>query len=379
MNRLRLTVIALMLLFLCGCRAQLEHEYSSIITHEEQYEVDLYSNALTAENYLGLKNAILSFVETGEDYGVVRIYSYDGDLTSDLANAVYDLTHNDPLVSYAVEYMTYDYAHIVSYYELYFYITFRIDVEILDNIEYCSDISEVEALLERTLLNRSYSAVIRIANYQEFDLEDVLHRLYLNHPELAISEPGYTYTLYPESGIQRILELRISYPYDIMDMLSRAAALEEKVDEISASLSKYSSSTIQIKKISEWIKDHVLYMGEDSQLFTSAHNTLCKEYGNSQGITLSVQLLCDRLSIPCFTVEGTYQGAPWFWNIVYFNSRWHHLDVTTGLINGQSNLQIFYDEEMVDYQWPQDIFPACTDSSSDADVTSDDESSPLLD
>ncbi len=72
---------ALLLLLLCGCSAQLKKEYRSVTPHEEQYEVDQFSDALTAENYLSLKNAILSFVETGETQGTRRAYPYDGIIT----------------------------------------------------------------------------------------------------------------------------------------------------------------------------------------------------------------------------------------------------------------------------------------------------------
>ena len=221
MKHIRFFAMLLSLALLCGCQAQLNREYSSIRRHEEQFEVDQHSDALIAENYVGLKNAILSFVESGTDYGVLRIYSYDGNIVSDLANAVYEVCHNDPLGAFAVDYMTYDYAHIVSYYEIYIYTTFRVPITSIDSIIRCSGTFAVETELETALLERKYQLALRISNYNEFDPAAIIHRLYMEHPELGISEPEIFWTLYPESGVQRILEISIIYPNDAMSMRSR--------------------------------------------------------------------------------------------------------------------------------------------------------------
>ena len=355
------SVLALLCVFLLlsGCEAMLEKEYVSIEPHKEQYYADLYSDALTAGNYTGLRSAILSFIESGTDYGVVRVYSYDGTMSSDLANVVYDVCHNDPLGAYAVEYMTYDYSNIISYYEIYFYITFRVAPKELNSIINCSDIDSAENELEDALLQHKYNTALRISNYQDLDLEALLHRLYLAHPELGISEPTYTWTLYPETGVQRILELRISYPYDLLIMLSRAEDLEEKADEIVSMLSAYSNERLRLRMMYRWIQDHVDYMGEDSRLFRSSYNVLYNGYGGSQGIAMAVQLLCNQLDIPCFTAEGRYRESSWFWNILYYDDAWHHFDAAAGLLQEVRQMPDLYDVDMTDYQWDAEAYPVC--------------------
>ena len=353
--------IALLMVFalFTGCQAQLNREYSSIKRHEEQFEVDQHSDALTAENYLGLKNAILSFVETGEDYGVLRIYEYDGNVVSDLANAVYEVCHNDPLGAYMVDYMTYDYAHIVSYYEVYIYTTFRIAPENLDAIIRCSSSAAVEAELETALLERKYQLALRISNYSELDPEAIMHRIFMAHPELGISEPSVFYQLYPESGIQRIMEVTISYPVDILMMRSRQSNLAEKADELLSMLSVHPQDLQKVQRMYRWFVDHVTYMGEDSALFASAYNALVNEYASSLGVSLAVQLLCDSLDIPCFIVEGSYADAPWHWNMIYLDELWQHIDIARGMIDESRKYQAAFDSDMIAYTWDSTLYPAC--------------------
>lgn len=366
MKPAHIPLLFLLLVCLCGCQAQLEKEYTAVIPHEEQYEADQYSDALTAENYLGLKNAILGFVEAGTDYGVMRIYHYDGDLSTDLANAVYEVCNTDALGAYAVEHMTYDYARIVSYYELYFYITFRVSPSRLSEIRYCSSSAELETELENVLLQyRPYSA-IRIANFQDFSLEEVMHRLFLSHPEMGSSEPTYVCRYYPESGIQRIMELTVQFPYDIMEMQSRQASLAQRADEIVASLERFPTDTLRVERMYRWFMDRVTYIGEDSPLFSSAFNALVNRYGSSMGMALSVQLLCNRLSIPCMIVEGSYQNEPWNWNMVFYDTSWHHIDIAQGLIQSLKTYTARYDDQMDGYDWDAAAYPVCTGSDEDA-------------
>lgn len=362
MKRLRLIFPLLLCLCLCACGSQLDKEYSSISPHVEQYEVDQYSDALTVENYLGLKNAILNFVETGTSYGVVRIYQYDGSLISDLANAAYEVSHTDPLGAYAVDYMTYDYAHIVSYYELYFYITFRVSIDRIDAVTYCSDVRDIEDMLETALLERSMYQAIRIPNFQDFDPTAILHQCFLAHPELGISEPEYAYTFYPDTGIQRILELVIKYPYDALSMQVRQASLEETAAQISTVLNSYSNDAIRLERLYQWILNNVKYMGEESYLFSSAYNALVNEYGSSLGISMAVQLLCQQCDLPCFLVEGYLDGSPWYWNIVYADGKWQHFDAAAGILSEseeQRNYIPLYDEDMTAYAWDTTLYPAC--------------------
>ncbi len=361
MKTVRLLWLLIALLLLCGCHAQLNKEYSSISAHEEQFEVDQHSDALTAENYLGLKNAILSFVQTGSDYGVIRIYTYDGNVVSDLANAVYEVSHNDPLGAYAVDYMTYDYAHIVSYYELYIYTTFRIDTSLIDDLLYCSNTYGVEAELETLLTTLQYYAAIRVSNYQDFDPTAVLHRLFLEHPELGICEPSLSVQIFPSSGIQRIIEFSFSHQHDALTMRSRQESLKQKTAEVIQSLSLYSREDLRVQQLYRWFYDHVTYMGEGSSLFSNAYNALVNEYSNSLGFSMATQLLCNELNIPCFTVEGSYEGSLWYWNMVYYNDQWCHIDIAQGLINDVHVYAPLYDEDMVNYTWPVDEYPACPD------------------
>lgn len=122
--------LAVCCLTLSGCTLT-QLEYQSVVPHDEQYNLDEGSDALVVDNYMGLKNAIFSFVEAGSEYGVIRIYQYENEETWDsatieagLAEAVDEICNTDPLGVYAVDYMTHDCTQIATYYEIHLYITY---------------------------------------------------------------------------------------------------------------------------------------------------------------------------------------------------------------------------------------------------------------
>ena len=94
-----------MLALTTGCASLISREYTTVTPYVEQHTVEENEEALVAENYLSLKNAILSFVEDGMEHGVIRVYDYDGDVEADLAAATYEVSRADPLGAYAVDFL----------------------------------------------------------------------------------------------------------------------------------------------------------------------------------------------------------------------------------------------------------------------------------
>ena len=120
----RLALFLFLLLTLTGCSLAPD-EYLYITPHVDSSSQSNPSDAVVAENYLSLKNAILSMVRTGQTEGIIHVTNYDGSVEEDLAEAAYEVSKLDPLGAYAVDYMTHSCAQIVSYYEIQIDITFR--------------------------------------------------------------------------------------------------------------------------------------------------------------------------------------------------------------------------------------------------------------
>ena len=113
MKRRLAVLLAAAALALSACSAAVPSEYVQVRAHSETAEKPR-SDALTAENYAQLKSVIRSFVEGSVEHGIIRVYSYDGDVEQDLADAARAVWRDDPLGAYAVDYMSYSCSLIVS-------------------------------------------------------------------------------------------------------------------------------------------------------------------------------------------------------------------------------------------------------------------------
>ena len=65
-------------------------------------------------------------------------------------------------------------------------------------------------------------------------------------------------------------------------------------------------------------------------------------------------------------VEGSYQDEPWNWNMVFYDTSWHHIDIAQGLIQSLKTYTARYDDQMDGYDWDAAAYPVCTGSDEDA-------------
>ena len=121
----RLVLLPVLLVLLTGCSALVNSSYLHVSPYTEPVKQESEEGYQTAENYLSLKNALLYFVENGQEQGSIRVYDYSGDLASELPEAVREVTEKDPLGVYAVETMEAESSLIVAYQEIRVDIAFR--------------------------------------------------------------------------------------------------------------------------------------------------------------------------------------------------------------------------------------------------------------
>ena len=119
MKKICMAMLLTAALTLTGCSSILECSYESVRPHTSQYWEDATASVLRAEDYQSLVNGLLMLVSNQTDAGLVRLYGY-ADQTSamrDMDNACAEVTMEDPLGAYLVDYVTYDCAEGTNCYE----------------------------------------------------------------------------------------------------------------------------------------------------------------------------------------------------------------------------------------------------------------------
>ena len=169
MRRQKTRPLALLLslglvLGLAGCGSMLERSYASVTPHTQFSDESDSGSVLRAETYQGLVSALLHLVEQGAEKGELRLYQYSsvtGAAASDVDQACLEVTQEDPLGAYAVDYIKYDVEQTVSYYQINVTLAYNIDPKELKDVISVTGSTAVRQELEellRTSPKRSSSA-----------------------------------------------------------------------------------------------------------------------------------------------------------------------------------------------------------------------------
>ncbi|MCI8526556.1 MAG: transglutaminase domain-containing protein [Oscillospiraceae bacterium] len=358
MKQLRWPALLLALaLVLSGCERFLVSEYTVETPHVEQHAVSGGEDALTAENYLSLKNAILSFVEDGVEEGLIRIYDYSGDVEEDLSAATYEVAKTDPLGAYAVDYMTHDCALIVSYYEVRISIKFRRTPEEIAAIRRVAGAETLGDLLRQTMTEGGESLVVRLSYFSDQDVEGMARRFYEESPAEIMELPRISVAVYPDSGYVRIVEIQLEYDRPAEELLELREAVATNIRAAREYVRYRPTEADKLQLLYTYLQERFAYAPGETT--TPVYSFLCEGIASGEGCAKSLQLICDEMGLECRTVSGNRGGEAHAWNIVCVDGLYRHVDLLRALNGGSELLPLLTDGEMTDYFWDTEAFPAC--------------------
>ena len=344
-------------ILLSGCSALLNREYSYVVPHNmTPTAAEGDPSILRAENYQELVNALIYFVSQGMETGSVRLYSDWEDVEADLDAACLEVDQEDPLGAYAVEYIKYSVASVVTYYEADIQITYRRTKEQIASIVSATGTTAIRNELESALANFSTEQVLRISYFNED--EDYIHTLcqeaFCANPATALDMPDVEVAIYPDSGQQRIVEILLSYHLEPQELERRHATLLQTADNLVQALGPVTGD----EAILAAAKTVLAQGGYLPTGGSTAYHALLEGGADSQGLALAQALLCQELGIPCQVVPGKLNGEPYFWTVVSTQSGWRHLDITH-MDPAQSPFLV--DEQMAaaGFTWDAASVPRC--------------------
>lgn len=354
-----------MAMLLCGCGSLLKKEYVTVVPHTEQYEAVEDTDILTVENFAGLKNAILSFVEAGMEYGVIRVSNYDGDVTEDVAAAAYEVARNDPLGAYAIDYLTHDYSRIVSYYELHFYITYRRNMEDIQSIRRVYNDTEAREEIEKLLAEGADIAALRYSYYTGTDFAELVGRILDQEPELDLGSPQVTVGLYPDSGVQRIAELQFDYDIPHDELMEARQKLTSRIQEIADSISDSAADELKAYRLfrrltgsARVIDPYIEDADTDGTFSETAYGALVQGEASSRGFAMAYLALCKSMKLECQLVCGRRNGYEHYWNIIRLGESYYHVDTCSAAEYAYGGF-LLKDEDMANYRWDREQYPVC--------------------
>ena len=325
----RLVLCVILILCLCGCGFLKGTTYVVVEPHDDQTEISMDSDVTTVSSYLSLKNAILTMIEEGVKDGAIRAEAYRGSLAADLDQAVDEVLNHSPLGAFAVDHMTYDYSKIVSYYEIHINISFRRSLDEIRSVIYVNDINALRGKLQEAMSTYEATLLLRLGDYQPFDLRDEITDIYLEHPEFALENPETTMEVYPETGTQRILEIRFTYRNLPENLMEHKQDLQKQVEQLSTIYGSASTDMTNAKRLYTRLgRDAALVpdMEYDSMFTNSAYGALVENYATCYGFAQAYTLLLHACDIDCKVIAGAKDGAEHYWCLARIDGEYYYVD-----------------------------------------------------
>ena len=356
MSRRLIVPLLALLCLLSGCSAWRNDDYLSLSPHSTATTQTASPDAVTVENYLGLKNAILGFIREGQANGTIRVTNYDGDVESDLSEAAYEVSKLDPLGAYAVDYMTHDLVRIVSYYEIHISITFRRTAEEIAAIEPVSTEAQLQSKLHEAIDRCDRRLTVRMSNYQAPDIQAMVDAYCAENPGTVIEKPTLTVSAYPDTGTVRVLEIDFGYTETPQALSEKAEAVGESVDAAAEYIRYRDSDRGKAELLFTYLMERFTYEAGEST--TPLYDALCSGVATPLGLSQAWQLICDQAGVECYTVSGLKDGESYTWNIISADGYFRHVDLCRCVLE-RGTLVLESDGEMSGYYWDQEEYPAC--------------------
>lgn len=365
----RILALALCLsLLLTGCEAMLHGEYLAVEPHSMLSAAEDDSSVIRVENYQELVSGILSLVSACQEQGVIQLSNYNTrDVEADLTAACLEVSHEDPLGAYAVDYIKHEFSRILTYYQATITIGYRRTLEQIRSVVPVTGSSAIRSEVQGALAQFQPEAVLRVTYFNED--EDYIRALalqaYYDTPAAAFGMPELSVAIYPDAGYQRIVEISFTYAEPVEALRLKSAQLQEAAREVAQpAVSRNFRGRLLLSALFGALLDHRAALEaaapeESGSLVPSSwpYAALVEGAPDSEALALAFQLLCDTVGAECTVVRGTLDGQEHFWNIVTVDGSHRHVDASLGRDGFYLTDQDY--QALSGAEWSAEDYPAC--------------------
>ena len=315
---------AVLLLAFSGCSLG-NSEYISVEPHE-QHGNTTDKTVLNVTNSTELYNAIIDLVSSGSQKGILSVPSFGGgSLHFFVEQAINQARQEDPLCAYAVDSITYEIGTRGGEEAVALTIKYRFELSHILRIESVDEMSEALVLMEKEMKKCSAFAVVRVSAYKQTNVEQLLLEYAANNPNIVIEVPQIAVNAYPDSGEERIVEVRFTYQTDLTEL----RRMQDAVEPVFTASELYVRSASQVRE--KYAQMYAFLMERSEYTYgnslTPAYALLCDGYGDCEAFAAVYAAMCRNAGLECYVVKGTRDGEPWAWNLINFRGSYYHLDL----------------------------------------------------
>ena len=341
-------LLMILCLLLCGCQNWLDGNYLNVVPRKEQ-AVQPSQSTVAVYSYSQLYSVLAEQVEAGAQEVLLTVNLGDEALaTSNLDAAIAQLCREDPFAVYAVEDISYEFGSNLGRNTAAVTVTYRHNRVEVQKIRRVADIAQARDAIASELKDCSSGLVLYLENAPQTDFVQLVADYAKAYPQYVIEAPEVTVNLYPDTGANRVVELKFSYQTSRESLRT----MQTRVHPVfaSAALIAQNSATTE-EKLSQ-LYTLLMERYETYEIQTSitpAYSLLLHGVGDARAFATVYAALCREAGLTCDLIAGTRQGTPWVWNVVQTDTGSYHLDLLQ--CSAEALFSLKTDSGMGDYVW----------------------------
>lgn len=349
--------ILVLALFLSGCGTLMDGEFVWQQYHQIQTAPNTPEN-IAAQNYSQLYNALESCVEKGRAHITISVGLYDREtLEKDVDRAVDAVCAGNPVAAYAVQQITWELGSGGGEMVLSIQVEYIHDQNQINRILAVADNTLAVKAIQDALIACDSGIVLRIKDYEEADFVQIVEDFAMEHPEYVIETPQVTANTYPQTGSDRVLELKFVYQTSrdtLRNMQTQVGTLfDAAVNMVSVTVQPREKYAQMYSLMMERFQRYSI---ETS--LTPAYSVLVHGVGDAKAFATVYAAICREADLECFVVTGKCSGEYWYWNIICIDGVYYHVDLLRSEAEGAFREMT---DSIIDegYVWNFSAYPVC--------------------
>lgn len=361
---------AMMLFSACGPRS-----YLDISPHLDSGTGESAQGTLTASNYSELRSAIVLLVEEMREEGTISLINYSGLAEQDVRTACSEVANEEPLGAYGVEYMSYSCVQVLANYEASVSITYSRTAEQFGAIKHISGAREFREEVEAMLEDFGAELVVDTSYYsaESYDPAAIIDEYMRKNPLASVGDPSFEVNMYPASGLHRIVELRLEYPYGATELARRRDEIRAEAESIAAETDRAALGDVEtVRALAARLTERSEFLaereddleGEPARDSTfTAYGALAGGAATSKGYALALSALCRAEGMDALIVSGRWNGVSHYWNLVAVDGEYYHVDAALCDHYSDESFLLKTDAELGDaLRWNAQALPLTADT-----------------
>lgn len=339
-------------LLLTGC-GWFEGSYVNV-TPYQQHGASGQTEAVSANNYTQLRDALEELVSAGTESSVIYVANYNPELIEEnLRHATLYIMEAFPLGAYAVEDISYEVGTSSGKPAIAVSIEYRRSKSEIRRIHTVKNIDKASEAIGEALRDVDSALVMKIEDYRNTDFVQLVESFAEQHPEYVMESPMVAVGIFG-SGVGRIVELSFTYQNSRDSLKQMKTQVQPMFDAAALYVTGAGEDRQKFAQLYSFLMERFDYKLETS--LTPAYSLLCHGVGDSRAFAQVYSSMCRRAGLECRIVTGTRNGEPWTWNMVNANGSYYHVDLLR--CSAQGGFRETVDAEMSNYVWDYFAYPA---------------------